>query len=301
LFEQPGPGAVGTQIVDASGNIVYSASQVAANPALLNQLNASNVCPSPMVPTYFPGGQSECSLPGTTTTQIQGAPLVTCDDPSGLCEGSTWQGQTILTPGQIAGIPTALPASYTTPVPTQTYGGTSGGSSRGVVAVLSNTSRPGQSFQVGDSWQLNITGTPNSAVSNLATQNGNSLGVTGYGSTDANGNFSLSGSFSASTVGNWTEQWSVGGVNAPSLSFTVSAAQSSGGGSGSGGGSSAGSNPAGSGPVAVASTTAASCFAPLAQFGIPDTCVGGLPVGLATIAAGVIGVLILASVMGGKR
>ena len=236
-------------------------------------------------------------------TQIAGAPLNTCTDPSGLCFGSVFNGQPILTPGQLEAIPTALPSAYTSGG-YQTVGGTGAGAggATSVTAVLTNTSRPGQPFQVGDSWQLNITGPPNSPVSDLAVQNGNSLGETGYGSTDANGNFSLSGSFPASTVGNWSETWSVAGQNAGSLSFTVSAAPSTGGGSGSGGGSSAGSNPSGSGPVTVpAATTPASCFAPLAQFGIPDSCVGGLPVGLATIAAGIAALLLVGSLMGGKR
>ena len=305
LLERPGPGGVGIEIVDPSGNIVYSASQVAANPSLATI--PSGGCPTGMVPTWYPGGQSECAVPGAQGgTQIQGAPLNTCTDPSGLCFGSTFQGGTIQTPVQLEAIPVALPAAYTSGGYQTVGSGNQPLTVTSATATLSNSSRPGQSFQVGDSWQLNITGPPNSPVSNLAVQNGNSLGVTGYGSTDANGNFSLSGTFSASAAGNWSETWSVAGQNAPALSFSVSAVQSSGGGSGSGGGSNAGSNPSGSGPVAVSSpstttATPGTCFAPLAQFGIPDTCVGGLPVGLATIAAGVVALFIVGSMFGGKR
>jgi hypothetical protein len=74
-------------------------------------------------------------------------------------------------------------------------------------------------------------------------------------------------------------------------------APSSTGGTGGGSGSGSGSTPTGS----AVPTTPAGCFAPLAQFGIPDSCVGGLPVGLATIAAGIAAVFILASVFGGKH
>ena len=69
------------------------------------------------------------------------------------------------------------------------------------------------------------------------------------------------------------------------------------GGTGGGSSSGPGSTPTGS----AVPTTPGGCFAPLVQFGLPDSCVGGLPVGLATIAAGIAGVLILASVMGGKH
>ena len=128
IFAQPGPGAVGTQIVDANGNIVYSAAQVAANPSLLNQLN-NGACTPPMVPTYFPGGQSECSMPGTVTSQIYGAPIDVCDDPSGLCQDSTFNGQTISQPNQLPS--TALPSGYLS-------NGMPAAGSQGVTASLPN-------------------------------------------------------------------------------------------------------------------------------------------------------------------
>ena len=114
LLVMPGPGGIGTQIVsvnaDGSYNIVYSASQVAADATLLNQVSSS-ACTPPLVPTWYPGGQSECAMPGTVTSQIQGAPLDVCDDPSGICEGDTFNGTTITTPGQIPY--TGLPSNYT--------------------------------------------------------------------------------------------------------------------------------------------------------------------------------------------
>jgi len=109
-------------------------------------------------------------------------------------------------------IPSSLPASSTAPlVPAS--------------ATFINTSRPGQSsFQVGDSWQLTIKGAPNQPVSGSASQNGNSLGTTSYGSTDSTGTRVLTGTMDPTTVGNWAELWTVGASPAPVLNFTVAPA-----------------------------------------------------------------------------
>jgi hypothetical protein len=175
-------------------------------------------------------------------------------------------------------------------------GGTSSASGA-VTATLQNTSRPGQSFQVGDSWQLTVTGPANSPVSDTATQNGNSMGTTPYGSTNGSGVFTLTGAIGASQVGTWSETWSVGGVSAPAINFTVSAAPSSSGGSGGSSSSSGSSSAASSSSTTTA--TPAGCFAPLAALGIPDPCLG--PIGMTTLAVGVVGLIVIASMMGGKK
>jgi len=90
--------------------------------------------------------------------------------------------------------------------------------------TLKNTTRGGNSLQVGDSWQVTVLGPPNSSVVGAAQQNGNSLGSTGYGSTDSTGKLILNGTADPTTVGSWTEQWSVGGTPVGSISFTVTAA-----------------------------------------------------------------------------
>ena len=69
LLTRPGPNG-GTEIVDSGGNTVYSESQVAANPSLLSTLPSP--CPSGMLPTWFPGGESICAdnntrIPGEGT------------------------------------------------------------------------------------------------------------------------------------------------------------------------------------------------------------------------------------------
>lgn len=164
-------------------------------------------------------------------------------------------------------------------------------------ASLTNVSRPGQGFRVGDSWQLIVKGAPNSPVTDTATQNGTSLGTSPYGSTDASGTLSLSGTFTAGTVGNWSETWTVAGVKAPVINFTVAAAPPPAGNSNSTDGSGA----AGAGGSAAGSTggstqqSSVTCFK---LFGDPS-CIG--PLGSLTLAAGVVGVLLLSSIFGGRH
>lgn len=45
--------------------------------------------------------------------------------------------------------------------------------------------------------------------------------------------------------------------------------------------------------------TVANCFSPFAQFGIPDPCLG--PIGVTTLGAGIVAVLIVASMFGGRK
>jgi hypothetical protein len=87
-----------------------------------------------------------------------------------------------------------------------------------------NTTRPGQPFRVGDGWRLTVTGQAVAQVSATVTQNGRSLGTTIYGSTDSAGRFVLTGVMDASTVGTWSEVWTVGNRSAAPLGFVVSPA-----------------------------------------------------------------------------
>jgi len=87
---------------------------------------------------------------------------------------------------------------------------------------LTNLTRGGTNFIVGDEWRIDITGPPHEEVKVCATHNGQSLGCTVYGETDATGRFVLSGIMDPSTVGSWVETWYVGGVQAtPVLHFEV--------------------------------------------------------------------------------
>lgn len=116
---------------------------------------------------------------------------------------------------------------------TASSGGTSSGTNNppppppATVVVLSNTSRPGQAFQAGDSYRLTVTGAPNATVTGSATQNGKSLGTTEYGTTSGSGVFALTGKMEAVHIGTWSQVWRVGGVASSTLTFTVSAAPSS--------------------------------------------------------------------------
>jgi len=60
-------------------------------------------------------------------------------------------------------------------------------------------------------------------VTATSTFNGQFSGPNDFGQTDGSGAFSLTGTFSAGSVGNWVEDWYVGGVHAnPTLYFAVS-------------------------------------------------------------------------------
>jgi hypothetical protein len=94
-------------------------------------------------------------------------------------------------------------------------------------AVLSNVSRPGQSFQVGDQWSLVISGDAGEAVTGSASQNGASVSSSNFGTTNESGQLTLGGTFGAGDVGTWSEVWQVGTGAAYPVSFTVSAVSSS--------------------------------------------------------------------------
>lgn len=88
-----------------------------------------------------------------------------------------------------------------------------------------NQSRPGQTsaLQVGDSWSITLTGPAGAAVSVAGGQNGKS-DVTALGAIDAGGSKVISGQATADQVGSWIESWTVGGVPAGVLRFTIAAA-----------------------------------------------------------------------------
>ena len=104
--------------------------------------------------------------------------------------------------------------------------------------VTFTSSRGSNALQVGDTWLVSITGaTPNSPVSVNA---GGS--TTQMGTTDANGNFSLSGTARTQDIGPWNELWSVGGLNSGAFQFTISAPASG----SAAAGAAVGNSPAGS-------------------------------------------------------
>lgn len=80
-------------------------------------------------------------------------------------------------------------------------------------------------FQVGDNYILQIySASPNQPVTASSSQNGQSHGSQSFGSTDANGSFTLSGTMGPDQVGSWSETWQVGGQTSGTINFTVSPA-----------------------------------------------------------------------------
>jgi hypothetical protein len=153
------------------------------------------------------------SIPSGYTGQVSGPGGSAL--PPGVAPGAAWQ------PGNYGTETNSdpIPAALATAAPVASAPVTQ------AAVAFSNTSRPGATtFQVGDSWQLVITGGANQPVSGSASQNGNSLGTTPYGSTDSTGKLVLTGTMDASTVGNWAELWTVGASPAPVLNFTVAPA-----------------------------------------------------------------------------
>lgn len=133
-----------------------------------------------------------------------------------------------------------------------TSGGGGGGVASGSYPVSVQISKT--SFNVGDPWQITISGPPNSQVAVSGTQNGASVGTaTPMGTIGSGGTLVLTGTMGAPQVGNWTESWTVGGQNAGSISFSVAAPSGSSGGGGStgnplAGGSSSNGSSGGSSP-----------------------------------------------------
>jgi hypothetical protein len=97
-------------------------------------------------------------------------------------------------------------------------------------------------FSVGDSWQITVTGPPNSPVWISGSQNGIAFPTYQIGTTDSNGTYTTTGTMGTANIGSWYELWEVGAAGPPvavqqvaSINFTVSAAPApAGGGSGSG-------------------------------------------------------------------
>jgi len=91
--------------------------------------------------------------------------------------------------------------------------------------TLQNVTRVGQqNFVVGDTFQVTVTGAANQPVTLTGSQNGVDFGTANVGSTDGNGNFTLSGVEGPDAVGSWIENWFIGGVLVATFSFIVAPA-----------------------------------------------------------------------------
>src|SRR5215469_12076677 len=90
---------------------------------------------------------------------------------------------------------------------------------------LVNTSRPAsRDFQIGDQFQILITGAPKQPISVRTTMNGSTDWGPVIASTDDTGRWSTTGRFEKNDFGGWSEVWTVGGKLAnPRISFIVQA------------------------------------------------------------------------------
>ena len=90
---------------------------------------------------------------------------------------------------------------------------------------LVNTSRPAsRDFQIGDQFEILITGAPKQPISVRTTMNGSTDWSPVIASTDDGGRWSTTGRFQKEDFGGWSEVWTVGGKLAdPRISFSVQA------------------------------------------------------------------------------
>jgi len=89
---------------------------------------------------------------------------------------------------------------------------------------ITNASRPGSDFQVGDRFEIVITGTANQAVSVRTIMKGRTDWGPVIGWTDLSGRWSTTGQFGKSDFGDWSEMWTVGGrLASPAVHFAVGA------------------------------------------------------------------------------
>jgi hypothetical protein len=96
---------------------------------------------------------------------------------------------------------------------------------RNPLVRLVNASHPASSvFQVGDRFEVLVTGAPNQPVSVRTTMNGRTGWGPIIGSTDSTGRWSTAGQFEKSDFGGWYEVWTVGGkLASPAVQFSVNA------------------------------------------------------------------------------
>jgi hypothetical protein len=92
------------------------------------------------------------------------------------------------------------------------------------LVLLFNTSNSGKAFQIGDGFEVRITGAPNQLISVRTSMHGRTDWGPVIGSTDSTGRWSTAGKFEKSDLGDWSELWTVGGkLVSPAIQFSVGA------------------------------------------------------------------------------
>ena len=93
-----------------------------------------------------------------------------------------------------------------------------------LVQLTNVTRTAGKDFQIGDKFEIVVSGAPNQPVSVRTTVKGRTDWSPVIGRTDFNGRWSTAGQFDNADLGGWSEAWTVGGKLAePTLRFSVSA------------------------------------------------------------------------------
>jgi len=127
-------------------------------------------------------------------------------------------------------LPGVQPSSYGS-------GGSAGGAAYQSGLLTFTTGNGTRVLKPGDTWTVKITGAaPNTGVSVSGIHPNGQSAVNAMGTTDTQGNWSLSGTIDTdpTTVGNWQETWYVGQTNVGSFSFSVTSGASSSAGGGAG-------------------------------------------------------------------
>ena len=166
---------------------------------------------------------------------------------------------------------------------TQAAGSGSSSQGSGKGSLTFSTPRSGGVLYPGDVWTIKISGaTPNSPVAVTGNGSAATYGTnitTPMGTTDSSGNWALSGSIDSSQIGQWYENWSVGGQSVGSFSFTVQA------------------TPAGSSSGSSSSSSSGSSTSVSASWFTDDSLISGVPNWTLIAAAAAVAVF----AFGGKR
>ena len=83
------------------------------------------------------------------------------------------------------------------------------------------TSGNNQTLKIGDKWVIEVHGNGNAPVVVTGSRDGKPVNFGAMGTTNDSGIFKLEGSVLPDQVGAWVENWTVGGVQAGVLVFTI--------------------------------------------------------------------------------
>jgi hypothetical protein len=93
-----------------------------------------------------------------------------------------------------------------------------------LVSLINVTHPSSPAFEIGDRFEIVISGAPGQPVSVRTTRQGHTDWSPAIGSTDSTGRWSTSGQFEKNDFGDWGEMWTIGGkLASPAIHFLVNA------------------------------------------------------------------------------